>query len=199
MSPGQDRRMCTNSAKTFLNIESCFLNPNNACQSTGSAMHNEDWEPIIVKNAVICGSEGEVGSDSIVDPVGPKFFLFGHHANLVADSLYLQIKAVAYTIFLSTNDQLRQRYEQLIFTFQVLFWTVTHLFLENCTIVRMAFALSQILVITPNQIDSDDREAEIFLQYYDIFVRHAFGNYRDILKEVAYSPMMVSRSTSFSL
>ena len=62
----------------------------------------------------------------------------------------------------------------------------------------MAFALSQILVITPNQIDSDDREAEIFLQYYDIFVRRAFGNYRDILKEVAYSPMMVSH-TSFSL
>jgi uncharacterized protein (DUF1800 family) len=26
--------------------------------------------------------------------------------------------------------------------------------------------------------------------YYDIFVRNAFGNYRDILKEVAYSPLM---------
>ncbi len=60
------------------------------------------------------------------------------------------------------------------------------------TIIRMAFALSQIIVVTPNQIDSDETETEIFLQFYDIFVRRAFGNYRDILKEVAYSPMMVS-------
>lgn len=40
--------------------------------------------------------------------------------------------------------------------------------------------------------------------YYDIFVRNAFGNYRDILKEVSYSPMMAemltyrdSRSTAY--
>ena len=26
--------------------------------------------------------------------------------------------------------------------------------------------------------------------YYDIFVRNAFGNYRDVLKEVSYSPIM---------
>ena len=28
------------------------------------------------------------------------------------------------------------------------------------------------------------------MNYYDIFTRNAFGNYRDILKEVSYSPMM---------
>lgn len=40
--------------------------------------------------------------------------------------------------------------------------------------------------------------------YYDIFVRNAFGNYRDILREVSYSPMMAemltyrdSRSTAY--
>lgn len=53
----------------------------------------------------------------------------------------------------------------------------------------MAWALSQILVISPGAIDSRD-STETFSAYYDIFVRHAFGNYRDILKEVAYSPMM---------
>ena len=26
--------------------------------------------------------------------------------------------------------------------------------------------------------------------YYDIFVRHAFGSLRDVMREVAYSPMM---------
>jgi len=54
---------------------------------------------------------------------------------------------------------------------------------------RMAWALSQILVVTPNQINNMDI-TEAYANYYDIFVRNAFGNYRDILKEVAYSPMM---------
>jgi hypothetical protein len=30
----------------------------------------------------------------------------------------------------------------------------------------------------------------MFLNYEDIFTRHAFGNYRDVLREVSYSPMM---------
>jgi uncharacterized protein (DUF1800 family) len=55
---------------------------------------------------------------------------------------------------------------------------------------RVAWALSQILVVTPNQIDNADLLSECFLNYYDIFVRNAFGNYRDVLKEVSYSPMM---------
>ena len=53
---------------------------------------------------------------------------------------------------------------------------------------RMAWALSQILVVT--QTNNEEQYSEIYLNYYDIFVRHAFGNYFDILKEVSYSPMM---------
>jgi hypothetical protein len=70
---------------------------------------------------------------------------------------------------------------------------------------RMAWALSQILVISPNQIGSKWL-TEAYANYYDVFVRHAFGNYRDILKEVAYSPLMAemlsfleSKSTAFVL
>jgi uncharacterized protein (DUF1800 family) len=40
------------------------------------------------------------------------------------------------------------------------------------------------------KIDNGDIWGEMFLNYDDIFVRNAFGNYRDILKEVSYSPMM---------
>lgn len=29
-----------------------------------------------------------------------------------------------------------------------------------------------------------------WMNLYDIYVRNAFGNYRDIIKEIAYSPMM---------
>ena len=55
---------------------------------------------------------------------------------------------------------------------------------------RVAWALSQIFVVTPNQIDNAELLSEVFMNYYDIFVRNAFGNYRDVLKEVSYSPMM---------
>jgi cullin-associated NEDD8-dissociated protein 1 len=70
---------------------------------------------------------------------------------------------------------------------------------------RVAWALSQILVITPEQINAAF-QSESYLNYYDIFVRHAFSDYRSILKEVAYSPMMGemlsyvnSKSTAFVL
>ena len=54
---------------------------------------------------------------------------------------------------------------------------------------RMAWALSQILVVTSKQV-TEDGLSEPYLNYYDIFVRNAFGSYRDILKEVSLSPMM---------
>eukprot|EP01013_Petalomonas_cantuscygni_P025363 TRINITY_DN472_c1_g1_i8.p1 TRINITY_DN472_c1_g1~~TRINITY_DN472_c1_g1_i8.p1 ORF type:complete len:2177 (+),score=570.77 TRINITY_DN472_c1_g1_i8:136-6531(+) len=54
---------------------------------------------------------------------------------------------------------------------------------------RVAWALSQIYVIgSANGYRPQDGETH--MTYYDIFVRHAFGNLRDILQEVSYSPMM---------
>ncbi len=54
---------------------------------------------------------------------------------------------------------------------------------------RMAFALSQILVISdiPDNIE-DNQEA--VSRYYDVLVRHALGNYRDLLEEVTLHPLM---------
>lgn len=53
---------------------------------------------------------------------------------------------------------------------------------------RVAFALSQILVVgNDSGIQS---ESEALCNFYDIFVRHAFGSYRDILDEVTLSPVM---------
>lgn len=59
---------------------------------------------------------------------------------------------------------------------------------------RMAWALSQILVVSPGSVDGNDY-TEPFLSYYDIFIRHAFGNYFDILKEVTYHPLMAEMLT----
>ena len=40
-------------------------------------------------------------------------------------------------------------------------------------------------------INNDLRESvECWATYYDIFVQHAFGNYRDVMREVSISPMM---------
>jgi uncharacterized protein (DUF1800 family) len=69
---------------------------------------------------------------------------------------------------------------------------------------RVAWALAQILVVSPGAIVMGQYITEAFLVYYDIFVRNAFGNYRNVLKEVAYSTIMAdmltyygSRSTAY--
>ena len=61
---------------------------------------------------------------------------------------------------------------------------------------RVAWALSQVLCMAPSSLVLDRRIVEPHLAFYDIFVRHAFGNYFDILKEVTYSPLM-GESLSF--
>lgn len=54
---------------------------------------------------------------------------------------------------------------------------------------RMAFALSQILVIS-NVSDVLYNDSRGIANYQDILAGHAFGNYRDLLKAVTLNPMM---------
>ena len=61
-------------------------------------------------------------------------------------------------------------------------WTEIALEGEDQLRQRMAWALAQIVTTVPANIDGYDR-TEIYLFYYDIFVRHAFGNFGDILSE----------------
>lgn len=52
---------------------------------------------------------------------------------------------------------------------------------------RMVFALSQILVVS----DREFGDGPIPVAYYqDILSQHAFGNYRDLLQDITYSPTM---------
>ena len=53
---------------------------------------------------------------------------------------------------------------------------------------RIAFALSEIIVIS--RFSSFGDEPYALSDFYDIFLEHAFGNYRDILEEVTYHPAM---------
>jgi len=116
----------------------------------------------------VCGSPGE----SMVSPaLGSRYVLQqfkvddGSSATPGADhpfDSYSFKQSVFAGVVLTAPDQLRQ---------------------------RIAWALSQILVVTNNQVD-DPRTTEFFLAYYDIFVRNAFGTYGDVLREVSYSPAM---------
>lgn len=56
---------------------------------------------------------------------------------------------------------------------------------------RVAWALSQILVIGDGggELFYPDH-TETWAAFYDTFITHAFGNYRDIMREVSASPLM---------
>lgn len=54
---------------------------------------------------------------------------------------------------------------------------------------RVAFALSQICVISRRDPNLENKPLAV-ADYYDIFVRNAFGNYYDILREVTLHPVM---------
>jgi len=59
---------------------------------------------------------------------------------------------------------------------------------------RIAWAMSQMFVLSVDDnvinqgLGADFSEP--FLAFYDIFVRHAFGNLREVLREISYSPPM---------
>ncbi len=56
---------------------------------------------------------------------------------------------------------------------------------------RMAFALSQIIVVSHHETASATYNRPRAVAYYqDILTRNAFGNYRDLLEEITYSPAM---------
>ena len=57
-------------------------------------------------------------------------------------------------------------------------------------ILLLTLSFVQIVVVVKDAIGSAGRNSECFLSYYDIFVRNAFGNYRDVLREISYNPLM---------
>lgn len=54
---------------------------------------------------------------------------------------------------------------------------------------RVAWALSQYFVVGESG-SNHPNTTERYLNFYDIFVRNAFGNFRDILSEITWSPHM---------
>ena len=77
---------------------------------------------------------------------------------------------------------------------------------SSLPLLKLFSFLLKILVVVKSAIGSERGRSEWFLYYYDIFVRNAFGNYRDVLKEVSYNPLMAenlsflgSKSSAYTL
>jgi len=68
--------------------------------------------------------------------------------------------------------------------------TMTALYAADQLRQRVGWALSQIFVVGESGLELHTQEQEMWLTYFDIFIRNAFGNYRDIMREVSYSPVM---------
>jgi uncharacterized protein (DUF1800 family) len=67
-------------------------------------------------------------------------------------------------------------------------WWQYHMISDDVLRQRVAFALSELLVVS--RFSSFGNRSYAFADYYDIFLNNAFGNYRDILQEVTYHPAM---------
>ena len=120
------------------------------------------------KGVVVCGSVGEVANKPELGNGFEWPGWWGFDDRRDASTFISRQKHTVWTLLaLNAKDQLRQ---------------------------RVAFALSQILVVAPRALGDPHTEAS--LQYYDIFVRNAFGSYRDILKEVSFSEKMARMLSS---
>ena len=73
--------------------------------------------------------------------------------------------------------------------FKKIIWFESAINAEDQLRQRVAWALSQYFVVG-EEGSNHPYICEKWLNYYDIFVRHAFGNFRDILSEVTWSPLM---------
>ena len=135
---------------------------------TACTQPDNDQTPILGNGraVVVCGSPGETSNDpllGVVDGFSPKSW--GERSarrEIYKDGVFTEQKYNAwFHIALRAKDQLRQ---------------------------RVAWALYQIVPIgAPGGFDP---RTEQWMAYYDVYVRNAFGNYRDVLKEVSYTSLM---------
>ncbi len=128
-------------------------------------LKNPNKDPVIV-----CGTIGEVEND----------LTFGTaNAFDIMHSGGVNVKKLNTAIYLAGEFQ---AYKNTV-------WANHAIFGDDQLRQRVAWALYQLIPIGKPDA-SGSIMTEMWLQYYDIFVRHAFGSYRDVLKEIAYTDVM---------
>jgi cullin-associated NEDD8-dissociated protein 1 len=68
-------------------------------------------------------------------------------------------------------------------------WVMQALSAKDQLRQRVAWGLSQIFVVSSQDV-GENHLSEMWTHYYDIFVRGAFGNFFDVVREVTYNPIM---------
>jgi uncharacterized protein (DUF1800 family) len=128
-----------------------------------------------------CGSPGEVASDPSLGHYYPKRVQeydkedSGDGRNSLDAPTHMEHQVgknrgrtnVWYTLMLNAPDQLRQ---------------------------RVAWALATVFIVSDQGI-TNYMYTEPWTSFYDIFVRHAFGNLRDVLREISYHAHMAQYLT----
>ena len=120
-----------------------------------------------------CGSPGEVAND----PLMGNLYYFGKQR-------YKQVASYGQQEMLKPY-RLRQNAIQ-----KQMIHTMLALHAPDQLRQRVAWALAQVLVIALFDSSVLGDHSEVWTSYYDIFVRNAFGCYRDIMREVAFNPIM---------
>ena len=161
-------RLCANVPRTFQNEDSCFMSWVPACEPGAKSAVGRVGQ-------IVCGSpdeelnsawRGDGGLDIATITMRGQSTRFHLPLDRTPSFEIDQQKQFIWNkIALTAPDQLRQ---------------------------RMAWALFYMFAVPESTLF---RATEPWLQYYDIFVRHAFGNYRDILKEIAFNPLMARSLT----
>ena len=126
-----------------------------------------------VSSPEACGSAGEIANDP---SMGFRFYTYINNKNEddnqqldQYNKIFLNSKHTVWlNVVLNSADQLRQ---------------------------RVAFAFSQLFVISTPNLETERKSGEKFHHYMDIFVRNAFGNFWNILKEVSFNNMMAEMLT----
>ena len=110
----------------------------------------------------------------------------GHEAWIAAQinkpqSLHYPLAVEALNMFPNDENEVRRIHRMQA-------WWHASVLGEDQLRQRIAYALTQLFVVSEKSQLSNFQLA--LANYYDIHVRHAFGNYRDILEEVTKSPVM---------
>jgi len=141
------------------------------CQYINIRMHPITEDGCVVDSSssvtipeVRCGSAGEVVNKRDQDPSQTNIFMFTNYVNwFFWENAYFGKVYVFHNIAQFAQDQFRQ---------------------------RVGWVLAQMYPITAESFANAFRDNESFLNYYDIFVRNAFGSMKDLLTQVSFHPMM---------
>ena len=135
--------------------------------SINALVQNDD---LTTTGTEACGSYGEVANDP---SLGNRY-----HSFLTIDDDYRIDE---------TTDYLTHQYR--VQNGKMMVWQMVALNSPDQLRQRMAWALAQIYLLGENGYPKQ-KEIETWTVFYDIFVRNAFGNLRDILRAVSWSPQM---------